>query len=207
MNNAKSGTGVIIENSLEECIRVKRDFIKKNVTTLVGLAEHVSTAFKNNKKLLICGNGGSASDAQHIAAEFVNRFQLERRPLPAIALTTDTSVITSIANDYGYAKVFSKQIEALGQNGDILLAISTSGRSENVMSAIESARENGLFTVGLTGMDGGDVLGSVDLTLVVESESTPRIQEVHIFAGHLLCELVEHILFRIPGHEERGSIR
>lgn len=186
----------IIKKAFMEGQRVKEDFIKRNTSSLIHLAEHLSKAFTNNKKLLICGNGGSAADAQHLAAEFVNRFQLERKPLPALALTTDTSIITSVANDYSYDEVFSKQINALGVQGDILLAISTSGRSENVLSAIRTAKKKGLYTVGFIGGDGGEMRRLVDLALVVESDQTPRVQETHILAGHLICELVDYILFQ-----------
>lgn len=186
----------IIKKAVMEGLRVKEDFIKRNTSSLIHLAEHLSKAFTNNKKLLICGNGGSAADAQHLAAEFVNRFQLERKPLPALALTTDTSIITSVANDYSYNEVFSKQINALGVQGDILLAISTSGRSENVLSAIRTAKKKGLYTVGFIGGDGGEMWRLVDLALVVKSDQTPRVQETHILAGHLICELVDYILFQ-----------
>lgn len=186
----------IIKKAFMEGLRVKEDFIKRNTSSLIHLAEHLSKAFTNNKKLLICGNGGSAADAQHLAAEFVNRFQLERKPLPALALTTDTSIITSVANDYSYDEVFSKQINALGVQGDILLAISTSGRSENVLSAIRTAKKKGLYTVGFIGGDGGEMRRLVDLALVVKSDQTPRVQETHILAGHLICELVDYILFQ-----------
>ncbi|MEE9504255.1 MAG: D-sedoheptulose 7-phosphate isomerase [Thermodesulfobacteriota bacterium] len=186
----------IIKKAVMEGLRVKEDFIKRNTSSLIHLAEHLSKAFTNNKKLLICGNGGSAADAQHLAAEFVNRFQLERKPLPALALTTDTSIITSVANDYSYDEVFSKQINALGVQGDILLAISTSGRSENVLSAIRTAKKKGLYTVGFIGGDGGEMWRLVDLALIVKSDQTPRVQETHILAGHLICELVDYILFQ-----------
>jgi D-sedoheptulose 7-phosphate isomerase len=186
----------IITTGLKEAVSVKEDFIEKNASKLTQLAEHVSDAFRNGRKLLICGNGGSAADAQHLAAEFVNRFLLERPPLPALALSTDTSIITSVANDYTYEEVFSKQIRALGVAGDILLAISTSGRSGNLLSAVWAARERGIYTVGFLGGDGGEMLGLVDLALVVESRHTARVQEVHILAEHLLCEMVEHILFQ-----------
>ncbi len=186
----------IIKKAFMEGLRVKEDFIKRNTSSLIHLAEHLSKAFTNNKKLLICGNGGSAADAQHLAAEFVNRFQLERKPLPALALTTDTSIITSVANDYSYDEVFSKQINALGVQGDILLAISTSGRSENVLSAIRTAKKKGLYTAGFIGGDGGEMWRLVDLALVVKSDQTPRVQETHILAGHLICELVDYILFQ-----------
>jgi len=186
----------IIAQALKESLKVKEDFIKKNASKLIHLAEYISEAFRDGRKLMICGNGGSAADAQHLAAEFVNRFQLERPPLPALALTTDTSIITSVANDYRYEEVFSKQIRALGVKGDILLGLSTSGKSENILSAIRTARERGLYTVGFTGGDGGGMLKLVDLALVVENNQTPRIQEAHIMAGHLLCELVDYILFQ-----------
>jgi D-sedoheptulose 7-phosphate isomerase len=185
----------IIAKIVDENQKIKEDFIKKNTSKLIYLAEHIARAFKDNGKIMLCGNGGSAADAQHIAAEFVNRFKLERPPLPALALTTDTSVLTSISNDYGYEEVFSKQIKALGIEGDILLAISTSGRSASVVSAIKIAKEKGLYTVGFIGGYGGEMLELADLALVVESMSTPRVQEIHILAGHLICELVEYILF------------
>jgi len=189
-----------MENLIGEIVAdshmVKNEFIKKNTEILIHLAHHISTAFKNKRKLMLCGNGGSAADAQHISAEFVNRFQLERQPLPALALTTDTSVITSIANDYGYEKIYSKQITALGAEGDMLLSISTSGNSPNIISAIITAKKMGIYTVGLSGRDGGEMNKLVDLSMVVESNSTPRIQEVHILTGHLICELVDYILFK-----------
>lgn len=186
----------IIAKAVNESLKVKEDFIKQNISKLIELAEHISKAFRNGKKLMMCGNGGSAADAQHLAAEFVNRFELERRPLPALALTTDTSIVTSVANDYTYEEIFSKQIRALGVRGDILLAISTSGKSGNILSAIMTAREKGLYTAGFIGGDGGDMVTLVDLALVVESDRTPRIQEAHILAGHLICELVDYILFQ-----------
>ena len=189
-----SGIDMIIENALRESLSLKEAFVRKNADKLSALAETISRAFLDGKKLMLCGNGGSAADAQHIAAEFVNRFQRQRAPLPALALTTDTSIITSVANDEGYKYVFSKQITALGQKGDILIAISTSGTSANILSALHAAREAEIYTVGLTGGDGGTMLPLVDLALIVESLSTPRIQELHILAGHLVCELVEYIL-------------
>jgi len=187
--------GIIIA-VLKESVSVKDDFIKKNASKLIQLAEHVSEAFRNGRKLLICGNGGSAADAQHLAAEFVNRFFIERPPLPALALSTDTSIITSVANDYTYNEVFSKQIRSLGTSGDILLAISTSGRSGNLLAAVRTAHETGMYTVGFLGGDGGEMLSLVDLALVVGSPHTPRIQEAHILAEHLLCEMVDYILFQ-----------
>jgi len=191
-----SETHMIIEKALRESIRATDAFVGKNADALIGLAKTISKAFMEGGKLMLCGNGGSAADAQHIAAEFVNRFQRERAPLPALALSTDTSIITSVANDEGYEHVFSKQIKALGKKGDILLAISTSGSSKNILSAIRAAQEKEIYTVGLTGGDGGNMPAIVDLLLLVESPSTPRIQEVHILAGHLVCELVEYIMIQ-----------
>jgi len=184
----------IIKRATKENQRIQKGFVRKTTSQLINCAEYISKAFANDRKLLLCGNGGSAADAQHIAAEFVNKFLLDRRPLPAIALTTDTSIITSVANDYSYEKIFSKQIQALGVKGDILLAISTSGNSKNIISAVKTAKAKGLYTIGLLGGDGGKILPLVDLPILVESNEIPRIQEVHIMAGHLICELVEHIL-------------
>ncbi len=185
----------IIEKALRESLKAKEDFVKENTRSLVFVAEKIASAFTGDRKLLLCGNGGSASDAQHIAAEFVNRFMLERPPLPAIALTTDTSIITSIGNDYSFEDIFSKQIKAIGMEGDVLLAISTSGNSPNIVSAVKTARGQGLYTIALTGGDGGRLVSLVDMALVVRSNTTARIQESHIFAGHIICQLVDHILF------------
>ncbi len=185
----------IIYLALEDSIRVKRDFIKKNAANIIFLSNKIAEAFTRDNKLILCGNGGSAADAQHIAAEFVNRFIIERAPLPAIALTTDTSIITSISNDYSFDQVFSKQIKAIGRAGDILLAISTSGNSENVIRAVRTAHDMGIYTAGLTGKDGGRLARIVDIPIIVKTNDTPRIQEAHIMAGHLICQLVDHILF------------
>ena len=148
-------------------------------------------AMKNGKKILIFGNGGSAADAQHIAAELVGRYKTERRGLPAIALTTDTSALTAIANDFGYEKVFERQVEALANEGDLLIGISTSGNSSNVNRALKLGREMGCKTIGLSGKDGGDMNGLCDLNIVVPSDDTPRIQEMHIMIGHILCQAVD----------------
>ena len=141
------------------------------------------------------GNGGSAADAQHLAAEFVNRFRIERPPLAALALTTDTSVLTSIANDYDFEEVFAKQVRALGHSEDVALGLSTSGNSPNVVRGLDAARQLGLRTLALSGGDGGPVARAAELALVVPSRSTPRIQEVHITIGHVLCDLVDYLLF------------
>jgi D-sedoheptulose 7-phosphate isomerase len=145
-------------------------------------------------KILLCGNGGSASDCQHIAAEMTGRFVNDRRPLPAIALTTDTSALTAIANDYGYAQVFSRQLEALANAGDTLIAISTSGNSENVIGAVNLAKSQALRVIGLLGRDGGRLKELCDISIVVPSDSTPRIQEAHILIGHTICEGIETAL-------------
>jgi D-sedoheptulose 7-phosphate isomerase len=186
----------IIEKILEDSLKVKEAFIRENIPNLILLAEKVALAFTADRKLLLCGNGGSAADAQHIAAEFVNRFTLERPPLPAIALTTDTSIITSIGNDYSFEEVFSKQVKALGMEGDVLLAISTSGNSKNLLLAVKDAKRQGIHTAGLLGKDGGKLAGMVDMALVVKADNTARIQEAHILAGHILCHLVDYILFQ-----------
>ncbi len=180
---------------LGESIEVKRRFVKDNADLILAAAKQVATCFASGHKLLIFGNGGSAADAQHIAAEFVNRFTVERRPLPAIALNTDTSILTSISNDYSFDEVFSKQIRALGVKDDIALGISTSGNSKNVLIAMETGRRMGLNTIGLTGCGGGKLGDNCDLSLAVHSNETPRIQETHITVGHIVCELVDRILF------------
>ena len=185
----------IVLKAFEESIRVKERFAKENMDGLLAAAQRLATCFAGGHKLLIFGNGGSAADAQHIAAEFVNRFTVERKPLPALALSTDTSVLTSISNDYSFDEVFSKQIKALGRKDDIALGISTSGSSKNVIVAVETARDMGLYTLGLTGCGGGELAGRCDLSLTVNSQATPRIQEAHITAGHILCELVDRIPF------------
>ena len=189
----------IITKNYKESIYCKEAFFKQNLQMIIQSAELVSDTFKAGNKLLICGNGGSAADAQHLAAEFVNRFMIERPPLPAVALSTDTSIITSIGNDYTFDQVFSKQVKAIGKEGDVLLAISTSGDSKNVILAVKVARDMGIKTIGLTGKGGGKMAKMVDILLNVDSDVTARIQEVHITAGHIICELVDHILFQEAG--------
>jgi len=186
----------IIQRALRESIKAKEDFIRENMSKLILFAEKITLALTADRKLLLCGNGGSAADAQHIAAEFVNRYILERPPLPALALTTDTSILTSVGNDYSFDETFSKQVKALGVEGDVLLALSTSGNSANVLRAVETAKKRGIFTVGFTGGDGGKLADLAEMSLVVKSHTTPRIQEAHILAGHIICELVDYILFQ-----------
>jgi D-sedoheptulose 7-phosphate isomerase len=185
----------VVLKALEESLRINEGFINANVDLLLSVAQRLATCFASGHKLLIFGNGGSAADAQHIAAEFVNRFAVDRKPLPAMALTTDTSVLTSISNDFSFDEVFSKQIMALGKKDDIAWAISTSGNSKNVLLAVQAARDRGLYTLCLTGCDGGELAQICDLALIVDSEATPRIQESHMTAAHIVCELVERILF------------
>jgi D-sedoheptulose 7-phosphate isomerase len=188
-------TKAIIEH-FEESIRVKQSFLRDNLETLTQAIDTVVRAFQSGNKLLLFGNGGSAADAQHIAAEFVNRFMIERPPLPAIAFTTDTSVLTSIANDYSYNEVFAKQVQALGKEGDVAIAISTSGNSSNVIAAINACKKSKITTIGLTGGKGGQMVGKVDFLLSVsESRNSARIQETHILIGHVICDLVDQKLF------------
>jgi D-sedoheptulose 7-phosphate isomerase len=185
-----------ITKAFDESIRVKQAFLGDNIDTLVSAIDAIIACFQRGNKLLLFGNGGSAADAQHIAAEFVNRFLVDRPPLPAIALTTDSSVLTSIANDDDYKEVFAKQVRALGKEGDVALAISTSGNSANVLVAIEVCKQLKITTIGLTGGNGGKMAGRVDLLLKVSAgQNSPRIQETHILVGHVICDIVDQKLF------------
>jgi len=185
-----------IEKAFEESVQAKQAFLRDNVDALTHAIVAIVAAFKRSNKLLLFGNGGSAADAQHIAAEFVNRFRIERPPLPAIALTTDSSALTSIANDYDYSQVFAKQVTALGKAGDVALAISTSGNAANVLAAIQACKKLKITTIGLTGGSGGKMAGQVDHFLcVAEGRNAARIQETHILIGHVICELVDAQLF------------
>ncbi|MBU2575073.1 MAG: SIS domain-containing protein [Elusimicrobia bacterium] len=172
----------------------KTEFIERLASALITVADR-------GGKILVCGNGGSAADSQHIAAELVGRFKKERRPVAAIALTTDTSVLTSLANDYGFDKVFERQVLALGAKGDAVIGISTSGASPNVANALKKARELGLLTVGLLGSGGGTIKQFCDHALVIEGADTPRVQEMHILAAHIICSLIEDAIAR----QERPS--
>jgi D-sedoheptulose 7-phosphate isomerase len=162
---------------------------------LAAAADAVVQAYRGGGKLIVFGNGGSAADAQHIAAEFLGRFELERASLPALALSVNSSAVTAIANDYGYDRVFARQLEGLGSPGDVALGISTSGGSRNVLEALRTARSAGMTTIGLTGGDGGEMRTACDHCVIVPSTSTPRIQEGHILVAHVLCEIVERALF------------
>ncbi|WP_298820224.1 D-sedoheptulose 7-phosphate isomerase [uncultured Chloroflexus sp.] len=161
---------------------------------VVRIVDSLYGAIYDGRRVFLCGNGGSAADAQHIAAELVGRFKKERRGLPAIALTTDTSIMTAVANDYGYEQVFARQIEALASAGDVLIGISTSGNSPNVVEAVKVARSIGVTTIGLTGGSGGTLKALCDETLIVPSDVTARIQEAHILVGHILCEMIDERL-------------
>lgn len=164
-------------------------------SSVVDAARMIADALARGHKVLVMGNGGSAADAQHLAAELVGRFLRERRALPAIALTTDTSILTAVGNDYGFEQVFSRQIEAMGQAGDVVIGISTSGNSVNVLKALHAAQAAGCRTIGLLGRDGGDIATLVDLALVIPVQETPHIQEAHVTIIHILCDLVEQYLF------------
>ncbi len=178
-----------------EGLRVREAFFEENAPNLVEIARITALSLTEGGKVLFCGNGGSAADCQHLAAEFVNRFKLERPPLPAIALTTDSSILTAIGNDYGFELVFVKQVQALGLAGDILIGISTSGSSRNVLAALREAKSRGLVTIGMCGAMTGEMEPLCDHILSVPSKDTAIIQEVHIAAGHMLCHVVDHFLF------------
>jgi D-sedoheptulose 7-phosphate isomerase len=187
-----------IRRILDESIAVKQASIVANAGRLCRAAGILARCLADGGKILLFGNGGSAADAQHLAAEFVNCFRLERRPLGAIALTTDSSVITSIGNDYRFEDIFTKQVAALGRPPDAAWGLSTSGNSPNVVNALRLAREMGLVNIAMTGR-GGRLRDSADVALTVDSDVTARIQEVHITMGHILCELVEGLLFEPDG--------
>ncbi len=180
-----------IKNQFNQNIELHKKAEEQLSPLVLQAGEMITEALKKGNKLLLCGNGGSAADSQHLAAEFVGRFKKERKGLPAIALTTDTSILTALANDYGYDSVFSRQVESLGKEGDILIVISTSGNSVNLIKAVGEAKNRGLKTVGFLGSDGGKLKDLVDLALVVPSGETARIQEVHILISHIICQQVE----------------
>ncbi|MDL2285480.1 D-sedoheptulose 7-phosphate isomerase [Desulfovibrio sp. OttesenSCG-928-F07] len=185
----------IIADYANDGQKLRDHFFAENADKVNEAAIIIATAIAKQGKLLLCGNGGSAADAQHVAGEFVNRFIIDRPPLPAIALSTDTSVLTAIGNDFGYDLVFYKQVQALGQSGDVLFAISTSGNSANVLKAIEAAREKEMTVIGLTGGKGGKMAELCDLLINVNHPSTPLVQEIHLAVEHLICLLCDHYLF------------
>ena len=188
-----------IEKLFQESIRVKEEALKSNVDKLVAVVEEIRKVLKEGGKILFFGNGGSAADSQHIAAEFIGRFKKERRALAAIALTTDTSILTALGNDYGFDILFARQIEGLAGPKDLAFGISTSGNSKNVIEGIRQAKKMGLKTVSLTGCGGGALARLTDISLIVPSQNTARIQESHICMAHAICELVENNI--------RGSLR
>jgi len=186
----------IIIDIINDSIHIQEQILHNHIDNIIKATKLILASLKSDGKVLLFGNGGSAADAQHIAAEFVGRFQKERKALPAIALTTNSSIITAISNDYSYDIVFARQIEALGKPNDIAIGISTSGRARNVLTAVRKAKEMGLKTICLSGGTGGELAKAADLTLLIPSQITARIQEAHITIGHIICELIEHDLFK-----------
>ena len=184
----------LVINSFRESADVKLAFVETYAERLLEVGKIIANALKDGNKVLLFGNGGSAADAQHIAAEIVGRFKKERKALPAIALTTDTSILTAVGNDYGFETIFERQIEALCMPGDIAIGITTSGNSENVIRALKKAHDLGATTIALTGRDGGKVVDIAHYSFIVPSYDTARIQECHITIGHVLCEIIEHLL-------------
>lgn len=180
-----------IKDLLLESIQIKEELLRTKVGEILKITKLIIDSLKKGGKVIIFGNGGSASDSQHIAAELVGRFKKDRSPLPAIALTTNTSILTAVANDYGYEFVFAKQIEALAAKNDVAIGISTSGRAKNVLCAIKQAKNMGIKTIALSGSDGGELAKLADISFVVPSTVTARIQEAHITIGHIICELIE----------------
>ncbi|MBL7071320.1 MAG: D-sedoheptulose 7-phosphate isomerase [Candidatus Omnitrophica bacterium] len=180
-----------IEDIINESIRTKQDLLKTELENIEKAVRKIIDCIGNGGKLIIFGNGGSAADSQHIAAEFVGRFKLERKALPALALTTNTSTLTALSNDYGYDACFKRQVESLGNKGDVALAISTSGNARNVIEAVKTAKEKSISTIALTGKDGGRLKGLCEMSIVVKSQDTARIQEAHILIGHIIAGIVE----------------
>lgn len=183
-----------IAKHFHESIALKQELLKTVIPTIGQIAQTLAQCLRSGNKIIFFGNGGSASDSQHLAAEFVGRYEKERRALAAISLTVDTSALTAIGNDYGYERVFERQLEALGRKGDVAFAISTSGNSKNVIAAVKRAKQIGVYTIGFLGNDGGQLKGLVDLALVIPSKKTSRIQESHIMIGHILCECVDELV-------------
>lgn len=184
-----------ILKAFEDSASVKREFIKANIDAVMEVSNLIAEAFNRGNKLMIFGNGGSSTDAAHIAAEFVGRFKMERPALPAIDLNTNMAVVTAIANDYDFSEIFARQIKAHAQDGDVAIGISTSGNSQNVIKAVEEAKKRRIRTIVFTGGAGGKLAAIADHLFAVPSSDTPRIQETHITLGHVLCQMVEEILF------------
>tara|TARA_A200000159_G_C7312809_1_gene335382 strand:+ start:301 stop:876 length:576 start_codon:yes stop_codon:yes gene_type:complete len=186
-----------IINLINESVRTFTNISKDQhqVVLIENITNTILNAFKSDNKLLLCGNGGSAADAQHIAAELSGRFEIDRKPLNAEALHVNSSFVTAVANDYGYEEIYSRMVEAIGKNGDILLALSTSGNSKNIIRAIEKANSLGLITIGFSGNDGGAMQNLCKYNLIIPSDNTARIQEAHILVGHIICKLIEQKMF------------
>lgn len=182
----------LIKSIFHESIRIKEETLKLNVDSMMKAVEEIIKTLRNDGKIMFMGNGGSAADSQHIAAEFIGRFQRERRSLPALALTTDSSILTSLGNDYGFDIIFARQIEGLGRPGDLVVAISTSGNSKNVIEGVQKAKEMGIKSISLTGCGGGKLSSLCDINLIVPATKTARIQESHMCLYHTICELVEN---------------
>ncbi len=180
-----------IREKIEDSIKVKKDVGEFLVPEIEKAVLKIKETLINGGKILLCGNGGSAADAQHIACEFIEKVKIERKSIPAIALNANTSVLTAVANDESFAKIFSRQIEGIGKEGDILIAISTSGMSRNVIEAVNAAKNMGIYTIGFTGKGGGKLKDIVDLPIIVPSDDTARIQESHILIGHIISEIIE----------------
>ncbi|HQV55866.1 MAG: D-sedoheptulose 7-phosphate isomerase [Chitinophagaceae bacterium] len=189
-----------IKNIIQSSIDTKQKILKNEelISTIEKVVEVVTAAFKNGNRVYFCGNGGSAADAQHLAAEFSGRFYTDRKALPAEALHCNTSYLTAVANDYGYDVVYSRMIDGIGEKGDVLIGLSTSGNSVNIIKAFEVAREKGIHTVSFTGTTGGEMKSMSDYLINVPSADTPRIQESHITIGHIICQLVEEKVFNAP---------
>ncbi len=187
-----------ILKAFEDSIDIKRRFVSEYVDLIIEVSRLIADSFNDGKKLIVFGNGGSACDASHIAAEFVNRFKRDRPGLPAICLNTDMAVITSIANDYDFSEIFARQVKTLAEQGDIIIAISTSGNSKNILKAVDVAKKKGIKIIALTGLKGDRFAKKSDYAFVVPSDDTPRIQETHITLAHVICQLVEEILFEAP---------
>lgn len=190
----KIAVSELIKQRIAEHMYLVEQLYHNHGSQLIQATNLMAYALKNGRKILFCGNGGSAADAQHLAAEFVGRFELEREGMPAIALTTDSSILTAVSNDYGFEQVFARQVQALGQREDILFAFSTSGNSPNVLAAIQVARDKGIPCIGFTGYSGGKMAAECDICIAVDSKVTARTQEMHILMGHILCEILDGVL-------------
>lgn len=186
-----------IKNEIKKSYELKQEIYKNEhlIDKIVELSSRCIDLYKGSNKTILAGNGGSAADAQHIAAELVGRYGFDRPSIPSLALTTDTSCLTAIGNDYGYDNIFSRQLEGMGQKGDIFIGISTSGNSKNLINAFDIAKKKGILSVALVGKDGGIMAQSADIAIVIPSDSTPRIQESHILIGHILCDIIEKEIF------------